>query len=179
MKKGGGADDKDIQECVDLGSYHLLHWCAIHPQCHGQASRERLGNLHTSCASRNLFLLSAQTNKIGVRWGPVTLLDATKSSDTFIVVVALTQGSTIARFSKQTSLSGGSPLLSRFFSCSIPPQPVYPTKPLTTFLLPPHLCSRSLPTYHSGWPTPSTLLKCLLLLQEIYFSPLINSLDII
>lgn len=73
----------------------------------------------------------------------------------------------------------GSPLLSRFLSCSLPPQPVYPTKPLTTFLLPPHLCSCSLPTYHSGWPTPSTLLKCLLLLQEIYFSPLINSLDII
>lgn len=55
---------------------------------------------------------------------------------------------------------------------------VQPNPPIT-LLLPPHLCSCWLPTYYSGRPIPSTPPECLLLLQEVYFCPLINSSDII
>lgn len=88
------------------------------------------------------------------------LLDATQSSDTFIMAAVLAQGPTVARFNKQTSRSQAAwapTFLSRFLSCSLPPQSLCPTKPthhaLTTatsvFMLAPYLLLRPPHSFHS------------------------------
>lgn len=77
-----------------------------------------------------MVLFSAQGNKIWVLWGPEPLLDATKSSATFIRYPA--QGPTVGRFNKETSLSQAAwapTFLSRFLSCCLPPWLLCRTKP--------------------------------------------------
>lgn len=145
-------------------------WC----QSGGQVLGETSGNLSASLTTRNMALFPAQTDKTWVLWKPVTLLDVTKSSDTFIMAVVL-KNLQLPDHIRISAWLPGPPFLFRF--CPVLFYHSHSVRPnLPTVLLP---ASTSLPTLlptAQAAPSLSTLSQFYISSRKSIF---LLSLDII